>query len=96
MLNGWGWCRSVGNTVERDGVTGTFLGVDERFGMLIRDADSTHLLPVKPFTGRSDMKLARAVHFDDSDTNGFSQPGPHRRVVHHRRFRILQLGRRAI
>ena len=27
-------------------VSGTFLGVDEQFGMLIRAADTTHLVPL--------------------------------------------------
>lgn len=46
-----GLVQEVGNMVERDGVKGTFLGVDERFGMLIRDADSTHLLPLSHLLG---------------------------------------------
>lgn len=34
----------IGETVTRAGITGRFLGVDDRFGMLIRDAATTHLV----------------------------------------------------
>lgn len=36
----------VGETVSQSGVSGTFLGVDDRFGMLIRDTKTTHLVPM--------------------------------------------------
>lgn len=36
----------VGEAVTRAGISGTFLGVDERFGMLIRDDATTHLVPL--------------------------------------------------
>ena len=38
----WG----VGEQVEMGGHPGTFLGVDDRFGMLIRDDKTTHLVPL--------------------------------------------------
>lgn len=36
----------VGEEVTRGGHTGRFLGVDEDFGMLIRDGEATHLVPL--------------------------------------------------
>jgi BirA family biotin operon repressor/biotin-[acetyl-CoA-carboxylase] ligase len=36
----------IGEDVEMNGVLGTFLGVDEQFGMLIRTNDTTHLIPL--------------------------------------------------
>ncbi|MBB96106.1 MAG: hypothetical protein CML68_16125 [Rhodobacteraceae bacterium] len=36
----------LGTTVTRDGRAGTFLGVDESFGMLLRGDDATHLIPL--------------------------------------------------
>ncbi len=36
----------VGAPVEMAGFSGAFLGVDDRFGMLIRDARTTHLVPI--------------------------------------------------
>ena len=36
----------IGEAAEMDGKSGTFLGVDERFGMLIRDDSTTHLVPL--------------------------------------------------
>lgn len=41
-----GLVQGVGEPVARGGVAGRFLGVDERFGMLIRDDASTHLVPL--------------------------------------------------
>jgi biotin-(acetyl-CoA carboxylase) ligase len=41
-----GLAHGLGEHVSRDGLTGTFLGVDERFGMLLRDAQGTHLIPL--------------------------------------------------
>lgn len=39
-----GLAHGIGEDIEIDGKTGTFLGVDERFGMLIRDDETTHLV----------------------------------------------------
>lgn len=36
----------IGEDIDIYGKSGTFLGVDDRFGMLIRDADTTHLVPL--------------------------------------------------
>ena len=36
----------VGEDVRQSGISGTFLGVDDRFGMLIRDDAATHLVPM--------------------------------------------------
>lgn len=41
-----GLAHGIGEAIEIDGKSGTFLGVDERFGMLIRDAETTHLVPL--------------------------------------------------
>ena len=41
-----GLAQGVGEDITRDGRTGTFLGVDENFGMLLRDRDGTHLVPL--------------------------------------------------
>jgi biotin-(acetyl-CoA carboxylase) ligase len=41
-----GLAYGIGETAEVAGKSGTFLGVDERFGMLLRDADDTHLIPL--------------------------------------------------
>ena len=42
-----GLAHDMGETVTQSDLTGTFLGVDERFGMLLRDAsDTTHLIPL--------------------------------------------------
>ncbi|MFT7595861.1 MAG: BirA family biotin operon repressor/biotin-[acetyl-CoA-carboxylase] ligase [Paracoccaceae bacterium] len=46
-----GLVQGVGEPVERAGFHGTFLGVDEQFGMLIRDTDTTHLLPLSCLLG---------------------------------------------
>lgn len=37
---------AIGEDVTRDGLSGTFLGVDEDFGMLLRAGDGTHLVPL--------------------------------------------------
>jgi biotin-(acetyl-CoA carboxylase) ligase len=37
---------SLGKSVEIDGRSGTFVGVDENFGMLLRDAGDTVLIPL--------------------------------------------------
>ncbi|MCF6444238.1 biotin/lipoate--protein ligase family protein [Nereida sp. MMG025] len=36
----------IGEPVENQSHTGTFLGVDEDFGMLLRDSETTHLIPL--------------------------------------------------
>ena len=41
-----GLVHNIGETVTQGVLTGSFLGVDEDFGMLLRDADTTHLLPL--------------------------------------------------
>ncbi len=41
-----GLAHNVGEDVTQNGLTGTFLGVDERFGMLLRDTETTHLIPL--------------------------------------------------
>ncbi len=41
-----GLAHGVGEPVTRPGQSGTFLGVDERFGMLLRDGDATQLIPL--------------------------------------------------
>ncbi len=38
----WG----IGKQIAQGDLTGTWLGVDEDFGMLLRDADTTHLIPL--------------------------------------------------
>jgi biotin-(acetyl-CoA carboxylase) ligase len=46
-----GLAQGVGEPISRDGLSGTFLGVDDQFGMLIRDADTTHLIPLSRLLG---------------------------------------------
>jgi len=41
-----GLAHGMGEPIERDGHSGTFLGVDENFGMLLRDDETTHLIPL--------------------------------------------------
>ena len=41
-----GLAHAMGETVTREGRSGTFLGVDEDFGMLLRDTETTHLVPL--------------------------------------------------
>lgn len=41
-----GLAHGIGELVARDGLSGTFLGVDEAFGMLLRDEATTHLIPL--------------------------------------------------
>lgn len=41
-----GLAHSVGEDVTREGHSGTFLGVDEDFGMLLREGEATHLIPL--------------------------------------------------
>lgn len=39
-----GLAHGMGEEISQGGLTGTFLGVDENFGMLVRDSETTHLL----------------------------------------------------
>lgn len=41
-----GLAHGTGEEATFSGLTGTFLGVDERFGMLLRDESTTHLIPL--------------------------------------------------
>ncbi|MEM7472895.1 MAG: DUF4444 domain-containing protein [Pseudomonadota bacterium] len=41
-----GLAHKMGEELTQNGHSGTFMGVDERFGMLLRDADTTHLIPL--------------------------------------------------
>ncbi len=41
-----GLAHGVGEDVTNQSLTGTFLGVDEEFGMLLRDDATTHLIPL--------------------------------------------------
>ena len=41
-----GLAYGIGEETTQDGKTGTYLGVDEHFGLLLRDADTTHLIPL--------------------------------------------------
>ncbi len=41
-----GLAHGIGEDVTQNGISGSWLGVDERFGMLIRDGDTTHLIPL--------------------------------------------------
>lgn len=41
-----GLAQGIGEEIEMDGKSGTYLGVDEHFGLLIRDAETTHLVPL--------------------------------------------------
>lgn len=41
-----GLAYGMGKGIEMDGKAGVFLGVDEHFGLLIQDADTTHLVPL--------------------------------------------------
>lgn len=43
----------TGETVTRAGRSGTFLGTDERFGMLIRDGETTDLVPMSTLLGET-------------------------------------------
>ena len=36
----------MGEVITQNGLTGTFLGTDEGFGMLLRDDETTHLIPL--------------------------------------------------
>lgn len=41
-----GLAHGVGEDIAQSGLSGTFLGVDEQFGMLLRDTETTHLIPL--------------------------------------------------
>lgn len=41
-----GLAHGIGEETRQGALSGSFLGVDERFGMLLRDADTTHLIPL--------------------------------------------------
>jgi len=41
-----GLAHGIGEDITLDGRSGTYLGVDDRFGMLVRDNDTTHLIPL--------------------------------------------------
>ena len=41
-----GLAHGIGDPMAREGHDGTFLGVDERFGILLRDETTTHLIPL--------------------------------------------------
>ena len=41
-----GLAHGLGEETRQNGQSGTFLGVDEDFGMLLRDAATTHLIPL--------------------------------------------------
>lgn len=41
-----GLAHGIGADVENQSLKGWFMGVDEDFGMLLRDADTTHLIPL--------------------------------------------------
>ncbi len=41
-----GLSHGIGEDITMNEVSGTFLGVDEQFGMLVRAADTTHLVPL--------------------------------------------------
>ncbi len=46
-----GLAHNMGKAMEFDGRDGTFVGVDEHFGMLLRDGQSTQLLPLTMLLG---------------------------------------------
>jgi biotin-(acetyl-CoA carboxylase) ligase len=41
-----GLAHGIGDPIEIAGQSGTFLGVDEQFSMLVRNAETTHLIPL--------------------------------------------------
>ena len=41
-----GLSHGIGENITINEISGTFLGVDEQFGMLIRAADTTHIIPL--------------------------------------------------
>lgn len=60
LHNEWrGLAHGIGEDVTQNGLTGSFLGVDERFGMLLRDDNATHLIPLTTVLENSDEARAR-------------------------------------
>lgn len=41
-----GLAQGIGEEITQGDLSGTYLGVDERFGMLLRDDETTHLIPL--------------------------------------------------
>ena len=41
-----GLVHGLGERVEMNGKSGDFLGIDEHFGMLVRDGANTHMIPL--------------------------------------------------
>lgn len=41
-----GLAHGIGEDIKINRMTGTYLGVDEKFGMLLRDTKKTHLIPL--------------------------------------------------
>lgn len=41
-----GLAQDIGQDITQGDLSGTYLGVDENFGMLLRDAETTHLIPL--------------------------------------------------
>ncbi|MDD9979433.1 MAG: DUF4444 domain-containing protein, partial [Boseongicola sp.] len=41
-----GLAHGVGEPIEIEGLSGTYLGIDEDFGMLLRDNETTHAIPL--------------------------------------------------
>ncbi len=41
-----GLAHGIGEPTTQSGRSGTYIGVDEQFGMLLRDTDTTHLIPL--------------------------------------------------
>ena len=68
--------KSIGENIKINGQEGIFLGVDNRFGLLLRAGEVTHLLPSVNLFGKGPipMKLARTIHFDESDQHVFPLP----------------------
>lgn len=48
-----GLAHGIGEDVTQNGLSGTFLGVDEKFGMLLRDSETTHLIPLSTLLEQS-------------------------------------------
>lgn len=47
-----GLAHGIGENTARDGKSGVFLGVDENFGMLLREGEKTHLIPLSSILER--------------------------------------------
>lgn len=48
-----GLAHGIGEEITQGALSGTFLGVDEGFGMLLRDAETTHLIPLTELLGET-------------------------------------------